>query len=374
MGIKDQSRLDEPADVLGVAAGLVPLCSLKPQYLEFLLQESVVNYYCAGDVLFERGWSDQRHIYLLHGQAVLQFASGYKELISAGDAVYPLANEMPRPCDGICKTDCAVLMLDSDHLDRILSWSQIAQYLVVELSMRRDGLEDLSWMETVIESNLFYKVPPVNAARILPRMQPLSVRAGETVVRQGEVGHCCYFIKEGSAEVVQFQQGGKTTRLAELERGRCFGEDALVYETLRNATVVMLSDGQLMRLEKDDFKLLLLEPEVNEIGEESIHGLTGSPVFIDVRTQSEYDEGHLAMAANVPLNILCLKQRLLRNNIPYIFYCDTGRRSRAAAYLLAQQGFTTMALRGGLLGAGMQYQLIRDEAYLLKDGGIQKSA
>lgn len=370
MSTSCQPSLKEPTDILEVAQSLVPLCSLKPQYLSFLLQKSNVEYYCSGQTLFERGSYDQRHMYVLSGQIVLQFASGYEEVHGAGDSVYPLANEMPRPCDALCVTDCSVLIVDSDHLDRILSWSQIAQYLLAELSTERDRIEDVSWMETVIDSNLFYKVPPVNAEQILPRMQPMTVVAGETIVRQGEIGRCCYFIKEGRAEVLHYSDSGEQIQLAEVGEGRCFGEDALVYETLRNASVRMVTDGVLMRLEKDDFKLLLLEPPVTEISETEVPSLIGSPVFIDVRTQREHDAGHLSMSANVPLNILCLKKRLLRKDVPYIFYCDTGRRSRAAAYLLAEQGFKALALRGGLLGAGMQYQLIQNESHLLKEGRI----
>src|SRR5690606_12271474 len=105
----------------------------------------------------------------------------------------------------------------------------------------------------------------------------------------------------------------------------------------------MTTDGVLMRLSKEDFKLLLLEPQVEEVAEEDFASLTEPPVYLDVRSQSEYDQGHLVLAANVPLNLLALKKRLLRLDVPYVFYCDTGRRSRAAAYLLGKQGFNTFA-------------------------------
>lgn len=355
-----------------LAQTFVPLSALKSSYLNFLLQQSSLDYLCAGQTLFERGVCDYRHIYLLNGRVRLLYSSGYEEVVSAGESLFALANEMPRPCDAVADTDCTLLKLDSDRLDRILSWSQIDDYLLAELSVERDLDEDMAWICTVLNSNLFYKVPPVNAERILDRMTPEVVLAGDVVVRQGEIGNCCYFIKEGAARVTRRDDKGGMTHLADIGVGRCFGEDALVYETLRNATVTMTEDGVLMRLGKEDFKVLLIEPEVEEVSEAEALSLAGDPVFIDVRTQEEYDEGHLVLAANVPLNLLSLKKRLLRTDVPYVLYCDTGRRSRAAAWLLGKQGYNTLALKGGLVGAGMQYQLVRDASYMLKEGRVLK--
>jgi CRP-like cAMP-binding protein len=361
-----------PQDLVPLARAFVPLSALRPSYLQFLLQQASVDYLCAGQPLFDRGVCDYRHIFLLHGRVRLRYSSGYEELVSAGDTLFALANEMPRPCDAVADSDCTLLKLDSDRLDRILSWCQIGDYLLAELSVERDYDEDMEWIRTVLNSNLFYKVPPVNAERILDRMTPQVVMAGEVILRQGEIGNCCYFIKEGSARVTHRDEEGRVTHLADIGVGRCFGEDALVYETLRNATVTMLEDGVLMRLGKEDFKVLLIEPEVEEVSEDEAQSLAGEPVYIDVRTQEEYDEGHLVLAANVPLNLLSLKKRLLRTDVPYVLYCDTGRRSRAAAWLLGKQGYNTLALRGGLVGAGMQYQLVRDQSYMLREGRVLK--
>jgi rhodanese-related sulfurtransferase len=38
----------------------------------------------------------------------------------------------------------------------------------------------------------------------------------------------------------------------------------------------------------------------------------------------------------------------LDNNIPYIVYCGTGRRSSAAAFLLVQKGYQASVLNGGV--------------------------
>jgi CRP-like cAMP-binding protein len=51
---------------------------------------------------------------------------------------------------------------------------------------------------------------------------------------------------------------GSSVQLAELKEGDAFGEEALVADTVRNATVVMKTDGMLLRLSKQDFNELLL--------------------------------------------------------------------------------------------------------------------
>ncbi len=48
--------------------------------------------------------------------------------------------------------------------------------------------------------------------------------------------------------------------LAELVVGDTFGEESLISEEKRNATITMQTDGILMRLGKKDFQALLIEP------------------------------------------------------------------------------------------------------------------
>ncbi len=364
----------EQQDLMSIAGTFVPLCSLKPNYLKYLLlHHASVEYVCAGHKWVERGACDQRHAFLLSGQISLQFASGFREVVQAQDSLSPLVNEMPRPCDVVAETDCSVLVIDSECLDRILSWSQISEYLLSAISVKRELDEDVDWIKTVLNSNLFYKVPPVNAELVLGSMKAQLVERGDVIIRQGEVGNCCYFIKDGQATVFRHDEHQNVRHIADIGIGRCFGEDALVYETHRNASVEMLTDGVLMRLSKEDFKPLLLEPKVEEVDEEGIQRFQEMPVYIDVRTLAEYDEGHLSMSVNMPLNLLSIERRLLRNDVPYVIYCDTGRRSRSAAYLLGQLGVQAVSLLGGVLGAGMQYQLVHDSSYILKDGRVVKA-
>jgi rhodanese-related sulfurtransferase len=236
------------------------------------------------------------------------------------------------------------LRLDSERLDKMLAWSQVADYLQLNISRQRDLDEDSDWMMTVLKSNLFFKVPPINVEEIFTRLIPQVVYTGDVIIRQGEMGDHCYFIKEGEAEVWRNSDSGRQL-LANITVGRCFGEDALVNDAPRNASVIMRTDGVLVRLNKQDFYRLLKEPQVQSIPLESFEEkVAAGAVAVDVRSEEEYSESHLQQAVNVPLNLLGIKARMLDKNRTYIFYCNTGRRSRAAAYLLTQHGYQALAL------------------------------
>lgn len=353
------------------AQTLVPLKSLRPGFLEDLFRHAAVQNIFTDEVLFEASAVDLQNIYLLHGDMELIYPSGHKELIEGRNQVLPLVNQQPRPCRAVAIKDSAVLRIDSDRLDRTLSWSQVADYLVADLSAQRDLGDDLEWMQLVLNSNLFIKVPPVNVSQIFDRLTPTPVHAGEVVIRQGEIGDSCFFVKEGQAEVLSRPSAtASLEKIAEIGVGRCFGEDALVNGTVRNATVKMLTNGELMRLEKSDFILLLKEPVVEELSESDISELSETPVYIDVRTDDEYSQGHLAFSANLPLSLLSIKKRLLSTGKSYIFYCDTGRRSRAAAWLMGKDGYDVFTLKGGYIGAGMAHSLVSEAAYVLQDGNL----
>jgi rhodanese-related sulfurtransferase len=50
--------------------------------------------------------------------------------------------------------------------------------------------------------------------------------------------------------------------------------------------------------------------------------------------------------------MLRLKADSLDPNKQYITYCDTGRRSSAAAFLLSERGLKAYCLKGGLMAHG----------------------
>jgi CRP-like cAMP-binding protein len=371
MQLQPQRQTPEVEFDLSLTRSLVPLKDMSESHLLALLDDATIEMVCAGQTLFTQGSYDAQHVYLLHGNVTLTAEDGTSALVKGRANLLPIAHLQPRQVTAVAQTDCSLLRVSTKRLDELLTWSQVADYLQLRISLQRDLDEDVDWMMTLLRSNLFFKVPPLNVEEIFTSLQPQVVYAGDVIIRQGEVGEQCYFIKEGEADVSRHQDG-KRQHLATVSVGRCFGEDALVNDAARNASVVMRTDGVLMTLNKQEFYRLLKEPKVATYALQALPDLLlQGVVAVDVRSEEEYSQVHLPHAVNVPLNILAIKARLLKPEITYIFYCDTGRRSRAAAHLMAQQGYKVFALEdcAALFAKTLGSKLLSDtHNYLLRDG------
>lgn len=67
-------------------------------------------------------------------------------------------------------------------------------------------------------------------------------------------------------------------------------------------------------------------------------------VLLDVRTQSEYGNGHISNSGQLNYYSLDFKKRLLLlpKNEPIYLYCNTGYRSEKAAKILVENGYTNV--------------------------------
>jgi len=171
------------------------------------------------------------------------------------------------------------------------------------------------------------------------------------ILREGDAGDFYYVIENGRARVTRLV-GGVEMPLADLKAGDAFGEEALISHGRRNATVTMKTDGRLLRLAKHHFDALLREPLLNELTlEEARRRVAAGAQWLDVRFPSEYQHDKIPGAINIPLSELRHALSVLDRKNQYIAYCQSGRRSAAAAFLLAQRGFSANVLAGGLWGA-----------------------
>ena len=76
-------------------------------------------------------------------------------------------------------------------------------------------------------------------------------------------------------------------------------------------------------------------------------------LVVDVRTQSEWDQGHLAQAKLLPLPELAQRLRDVEEWAggdkakPIVVYCRSGRRSGEAKTILERAGFARVENGGG---------------------------
>lgn len=330
---------------------LVPVNALTLAHVDTLLRDTTVEIICAGQTVFAAGEYDYKHVYLLSGSIEFSGQDGKAMSLQASDPAcrFPLFQQFPRRYTVTAQQDCHVIRFDGDRLDSMLAWDQACRYIALDISSQRALDEDADWMLTLLRSNLFYKVPPINIRQILDKFTACYFSTGDMVLRQGEVGDCCYFIKEGRAGVYQAADEKSLPALVnELSVGCFFGEDALVNETVRNASIEMHTNGVLMKLDKRDFYLLLRQPKVEAMSLALAQAAVDEGAqWIDVRTQEEFDQSHIPGSLHMPLDILQLKARLLDKTKHYILYCSSGRRSDVAVYLLGLEGFHLSSLKGG---------------------------
>jgi len=332
---------------------LVPPSALNAENFQELAGKAYVEEIPAGRVIFKQGEFDRKTTYLLEGEVVLTSDKGQPATVVGGSnlAKHQLANHQPRQQTGTARTNCKVTRFDSDLLDILLTWDQLSGIEVNEIHSESEPAEDDGdWMTRILQSQAFLQVPPANIQAMFMRMQEVPFRTGESVIKQGDDGDYYYIIKTGKAKVTRPSKTGAELTLAQLKEGDAFGEEALLSEAKRNANVVMASDGVLMRLSKEDFNALLKEPMLSWIEwSEADAKVKGGAIWLDVRLESEHANSGIRGSVNIPLFMLRLKAETLDPSREYIVYCDTGRRSSAAAFLLSERGFKAYVLKGGLM-------------------------
>jgi len=91
-------------------------------------------------------------------------------------------------------------------------------------------------------------LPTPTLERLAEKLQPVELKAGTVVFRQGEEGDRFYVVAGGAVDVV-----AEGRKLASFGEGYYFGEIALLHGIPRTATVTAASDVELYALERDDF-------------------------------------------------------------------------------------------------------------------------
>ncbi len=79
--------------------------------------------------------------------------------------------------------------------------------------------------------------------------------------------------------------------------------------------------------------------------------------IVDVRTEPEYESGHLPGAINIPLDSLSTISTIEDFDTMLIVYCQSGVRSKQAALQLLDMGYTNVYDMGGI--ATWDYEIVK---------------
>jgi predicted MFS family arabinose efflux permease len=103
-------------------------------------------------------------------------------------------------------------------------------------------------LDLIVRSPIFASLPAPALERLASQLQPITVPAGATVVRQGDHGDRFYVVESGRLRVTVDGSPGR-----ELGPGDSFGEIALLRDVPRTATVEAETEVRLQALEREDF-------------------------------------------------------------------------------------------------------------------------
>jgi len=316
----------------------------RPQLLA-LLERSPRRRAAAGQWLTDAADGLQDHLVLLAGELEVQRTwtgrdgavqrSSWHIGVNADGPGFALLSAAGGHLRVQARADAEYLSIDGEALDELLGWSHLGGN---QLPLRH--------------LKVFHKVPLENVQAAFERMTERSVESGEAIVTQGEPGDGYYLILAGEAEVwVTDPFTDETARVTVLGEGDGFGEESLLLEGNRTATVKMISPGRLLRLGKSDFDQLLKPGMVAEVDAAAARDALerGAAKLIDCRYPMEYEEGRIPGAQLVPLDRLRREGVFTLDPEPsYIVYCRSGRRSAAAVFLLRERGVQAVSLAGGI--------------------------
>ena len=335
--------------------GFIPFDYLTTACINDLASKFRIQELDKGKLVFKRGSEDPECHFLIQGDIDLADENFNVNKVTANsdDNYLALDNSSKiHRTSAITTSPCQIYSINRDYLDLVTTWSQLAEDLEDhEAEMNAEDsaeeIESLDWMDALLRSPLFAKIPAANIQTLLIRFQEKEVSLGEVIVKEHDHGDDFFVIKDGRAIVTQ-GEGHKEKTVAAIQTGDCFGEDALISGSERNATVTMASNGSLMLLGKEDFDELLKKPTIrsitiNQLQTHMEEGDSGT-VLIDVRHPQEFRHDRLKGSDNVPLNHLREKLKSLNHDFQYVICCDGGRRSEVAAYIMMEAGFNAVCL------------------------------
>lgn len=241
----------------------------------------------------------------------------------------------------------SILFVDKNAFYSSLSLQNMGEYRVEDLTDAAANDAEFDWSEALLSSKLFFRIPPTAIQKLFSAFKSKKIARNVRVVSEGERGDEFYVLKKGTATVSCRNAHGQNVDVALLKPGNYFGEEALVGDTIRNASITMCTDGELMCLSKDDFIELLQLPVLKSVSPVHIDAWRNerkNVVLIDVRLPIEFRHMKVNDGVNIPLQDIRKRIPELDTDTYYVMMCDSGKRSRLGAYLLNQAGLNAFVL------------------------------
>jgi len=128
--------------------------------------------------------------------------------------------------------------------------------------------EKLNFLKKV---QLFTRLPQDQVPILASSLEAKEFQPGQVVIKQGDTGAEFFLIKSGDAKV-QVMQDGSNTEVAKLKKGDYFGENALVRDEPRNATIVAVTHLVTFTISRQKFRELGLNEKLQFANRKAVGG------------------------------------------------------------------------------------------------------
>jgi CRP-like cAMP-binding protein len=255
----------------------------------------------------------------------------------------PLFTCSSRDCTAVAKSSVSLFKLLRSDFDEIL---QIESSFGGSLYRSSEGSGRGVALKTF---KPFTLLAPEMVLAVSSKFTERRYSADEDIIKAGEPGHEYFMIKSGMVHVWKKNLEDEFVHVATLEEGQAFGEEALITNSPRNATVRAVNETVVLVLAREDFEAIMKSSFLREVTAEDVLGSKDKNcVLLDVRMHVEFEEEHIPGAIHIPLDELRTRYHELQHDKNYFVYCRSGRRSLSAAYLMNIQGFRAQSVKGGI--------------------------
>ena len=181
---------------------------------------------------------------------------------------------------------------------------------------------------------------------LLEAMEVTSVKAGATIMQQGDQSDTYLILAAGDAVVTHTRDGEETRILATLTEPTGLGEEALLGVESRAVSVTMESDGTLLRIRRDAFAAFVGERAVEWIECDKASAAGSNVCWLWFGAEGRK---RVARAGAIGLLLSQLRERIsdLDRGRRYYCCCKDGKESAIAAFVLRHRGLEAYAVRDG---------------------------
>jgi CRP-like cAMP-binding protein len=272
-----QAESKEEIDLDVYLEKLPILCDFSDETKRWLKRHTDVREYAEDDIIIDREGQDQPLCIVADGRAqmITTDKEGQETVVTiigrgglfGGISLFQPVRQASSPVSGDdaitvkAATLCIILEIGYKDLSTLAKHEpDFSEALLAEYYKRRADI-------ALARVPLFSYLDPAERGKIADHLTPENVKKDGTIIAEGEMGDTMYLIKSGEVGIYTtlIQDDGVSVikidqerlHLATLKAGDFFGEQALITKEPRSATVVALTDVELLTFTKPDLAVVV---------------------------------------------------------------------------------------------------------------------